>query len=374
MASKVIIRGYYGFGNLGDDVLMLVSYKLIRKIFPQADVLVCSNSNTNEYIHSFLGERVQLIKDHDPVVADWILDGGGGVYFDFSSASKIYKLLNTLLKLFGIKWFKFLYKKYRNIKGAPGIFSKFKAGIGIGVGTYSGSSSKYYADMILLSEYNFLSVRDTESESNIRKMGFNYPVFAASDLAFLTQYWCSQTRINEPESKSTCVGFILRDWKFNAASDYASVKETTKRLQAMDIKVMFFSFDRIDSAYKKEFGECDFNEWNPAEVGLENYLAKLRQCSLVVTSRAHGGIMAACLGIPAICIAIEPKLKVVHQMLKNSSGLLESPIAPDALLAEIQSRLARKDLVNSVRLDVELNRIKMEAAYQKLSEFVKQTV
>jgi polysaccharide pyruvyl transferase WcaK-like protein len=374
MATKVIIRGYYGFGNLGDDLLMLVGYRMIIKIFPQADVLICSNSNTNAYIHTFLGAQVQLIKDHDLLEADWILDGGGGVYFDFSNSSKVYELLNRLLNLFGVKWFKFLYRKYRSFKGTPGILSKFKAGIGIGVGTYTVSSSRYYADMILLSDYNFLSVRDHESESNIRKMGFNYPVYVASDLAFLTRYWCSQSSTTESENKPTCVGFILRDWKFDVASDYASVKETTQKLQALGIKVIFFSFDRIDSKYRGEFGECNFNEWSPDEVSLENYLLKLKECTLVVTSRAHGAIIAACLGIPAICIAIEPKLEVVSQMLTHSSRLLQRPIIPDTLLAEIQSMLARKDLANSVRADVEINQVKIEEAYHKFAAFVKQTL
>ena len=44
---KILIKGYYGYGNLGDDILMLVSFNLIKSIFPHAENVIFSNNSIN---------------------------------------------------------------------------------------------------------------------------------------------------------------------------------------------------------------------------------------------------------------------------------------------------------------------------------------
>ena len=93
--------------------------------------------------------------------------------------------------------------------------------------------------------------------------------------------------------------------------------------------------------------------WDPQQIKIENYLSELSECSIMVTSRAHGAIVSACLGIPSVCLAIEPKLEKVHKMLKNSSRLIE-PSDPNRIMAAIDEiSTNQKTFQKAAALEVE---------------------
>jgi polysaccharide pyruvyl transferase WcaK-like protein len=84
-------------------------------------------------------------------------------------------------------------------------------------------------------------------------------------------------------------------------------------------------------------------------------LDHLAASDLVVSTRAHGAIAAGCLGVPSICVAIEPKLRVVAGMFARSgmSLSLEDGLE-ERLVSEVLGRLGRLDELRAlVKQDVE---------------------
>lgn len=169
MRKKIVVKGYYGFRNLGDDILMLVSYRLAKELFPSHKIVVCSNNSNPLYISDFLGESVTLVKDHDKLEAEWIINGGGGVYFDFKKGKLKYFLLNKFIHLIGFYSFRSIYLAYRQWKRNPGLTSIHKVGWGIGIGSYTASSQKFFSDIVSLSNFDFLLLRDQDSLKQVEK-------------------------------------------------------------------------------------------------------------------------------------------------------------------------------------------------------------
>jgi polysaccharide pyruvyl transferase WcaK-like protein len=342
--TKILLKGFYGFGNFGDDILMLTTYDIVRDIFPDAVIYVGSESEAPEYIHKYLA-NVTIVNSSANLEVDWVIHGGGGVFFDFTKHSFKFTLLNQLIRLLGYPYYRSLYKSYRKIKGDGVLKQRYRAGFGIGVGTYTPSSNRFFSDIISLSSFDILLVRDIQSVANAKRYCPSLNINMSSDLAFLNEHW-NPSKISQQSNAST-VGFILRDWKFN--DNVTHMLEVAKELQRRGLKIKFFAFDEdsdcrfINDA--KSIAAVDI--WHPFKLTIEQYLNKLAECKLIVTSRAHGAIVAACLGVPQVCICIEPKLEQVAKMLKNSTELIVSPFAKERSLEVVENALANIEKLKS---------------------------
>src|SRR5690606_41007532 len=52
---KILLKGYFGFANLGDDLLLVTAYSLLREAFPTAAIDVFSNNTID---NTSVGNRV----------------------------------------------------------------------------------------------------------------------------------------------------------------------------------------------------------------------------------------------------------------------------------------------------------------------------
>lgn len=340
MAQKILLNGYYGFGNLGDDLLLKISHQLVADLFPESVITICANGLNNRYIPSLVDSPVDLIKDDQDTEFDWIIDGGGGVYFDFSHGPVWYGVLNTFISVLGPYRWNDALQLYRKLKGNIGLRAKNRVGLGIGIGTYTRTSRRFFADVAKMATYTLLLVRDKTSAAHAVGLGIKCPVGVASDLAFLRKYWLPEhVRTGEPEA----IGFVLRDWPDGNEQTFSAVKQVAETLMVDGYRVMFFSFDEADKAYAGFFSEFDFTVWHPKKMTMSDMLRKIASCKLIITSRAHGAIIPACMGIPLIVLAIEPKLQVVFNWFSESSVLVSYPVLKNELWRAIQQQLGRLD-------------------------------
>ena len=79
---KILIKGFYGFGNFGDDILMLTTHSIVKEIFPLAEIFIGSESKNPGYIHKYL-PGIKIVNSSENLKVDWIIHGGGGVFLRF---------------------------------------------------------------------------------------------------------------------------------------------------------------------------------------------------------------------------------------------------------------------------------------------------
>jgi polysaccharide pyruvyl transferase WcaK-like protein len=60
---------------------------------------------------------------------------------------------------------------------------------------------------------------------------------------------------------------------------------------------------------------------------------------LLITTRAHGILVAAALGMPSVCIGIDPKLHTFHKMLPSASVYVECPVELPKLRKKVNEAL-----------------------------------
>ena len=186
--KEIAIRGYYGFGNLGDDVLMLTSMRLAKEVFPEHKQILCTEHPEPKYL-KHLAPGIPVINQSFKQSVDLFFHGGGGVHFDFSEGSLSYSMLNRFVKMIGYNSFSKIYRSFRKYKGTNGLEFKYQLGAGIGVGTFSYGSRKFYQSILKLNDYDLLLVRDPESKQNVRELNLRIPCEVFTDLAFYTEPW-----------------------------------------------------------------------------------------------------------------------------------------------------------------------------------------
>lgn len=56
--KKIILSGGWGYGNLGDDAILLSSYNLIKNRFPNSDIIILSYNTRESSIVIPEGEHI----------------------------------------------------------------------------------------------------------------------------------------------------------------------------------------------------------------------------------------------------------------------------------------------------------------------------
>ena len=360
--NRVVLKGYYGYGNLGDDILMLVSARLMEEFYPNSSVCVASAGNNTTYIMPFSDWIVTEVVPYAPEPkADMIVHGGGGTYYDFEEGNMAYYLLNRSIELVGTKLFRKVLEAYRKLKGWPSNRGTKRIAIGIGIGTFTSSSKKYYHKIAELSNFDLLVPRDPMSYQFLNQSSINGIVLPGSDLAFLTEYWLPKGLNGAKREKN--IGFILKNC--NDVDHLNIIREVLKMLNKDGFNISIFIFEKNhDMAIERQFRDFPIFKWLPESISLSDYLESLNKNSLLVTSRAHGAIIGSALGIPSVCIGIEPKLEVMAKTLPLSSLYVPLPLTIQDLHQTIMEGLNLK--MEKVRLDFDQNVIFIKEAVEEI--------
>ncbi len=369
---QILLKGYYGFGNLGDDILLAVTWKIVSEKYKEASILVYSNFNENlvgfdqvsaynHYIYKLTSPNVKIIDWTNYHEVDLVIDGGGGVYFDYSNGSMLRAITNQVARWMGVKslnkidkWLRTVTRKRRHIQ-----FKK-RIGVGLGIGPYVPAAKLFYQHLVEIGSTDVMLVRDRTSLKYLNEFKFTGDASICSDLAFCSDYWMTDIKLHKNAAQErNRVGIILLDWHEGMKDRFEVFREFANNLKREGKQVTFFSFDENhDKAYKNFFqNQFNFEAWKPNEVPLNHFLNSLSTQDIIFSARAHGVILSALLGVPAICIGTSKKLEEVSKMFPTSTALLTEPITVDALQTQLKRVTDHYDEVlgNLVR-DVNANR------------------
>ena len=334
LKCKAYIRGAYGPGNIGDDVLMLAVIKLLEKRFDAKDIYVgVEHPQEARALHP----AVNWVHIKKPVQADLVVLGGGGQFFSFvpplgakrSLGSKVVNGLKKIRKQSGL-----VDSMLRVYVGKRGGFDRIYlhkrlAAFCIGLGPFDGGGYGQWRAKEFLHRCDYISVRDQVSRRYCEEYGrSNVSTFI--DPTLLRALWVEDSVVENTYAQPNDFSdkhltFVLRDWPHDVRGQLVTqaIVACADRFRREGRSVRFCAvYKSRDAHLIQKYSDFPWVVWDPCEgISPAEFVKKLiSSSSSIVSSRAHGVLLPAVLGEPTLAVAIEEKLKQVHKMLPKGTS------------------------------------------------------
>lgn len=320
MPPKILLYGYYGFGNVGDDLLLSSVISAIFRFSPEATFVVRSlipvSNVVDERVQFIELERIMMRKDRplwrrltSYALATWhSLRGcshlvfGGGTLFHARRGSSVNLALIAMLVVMA------------RLRGAK-VFA-----LGVGVGPLSKGMPQFLMGIILTLAKDF-AVRDASSVTNCRNIwGFAH-VRSTADLVFaLSLKALPRVASYRPTLGITLAASDIGHEGRDNSSFLTNLAAALERFQELGWQIRFLSFQELDFDGIKLSDSALFDEL--AIYGIKHALTKVRVNSdpeeiarqfsdidVVAGMRFHGHVLAALLNIPFVGFGRDRKVQ-----------------------------------------------------------------
>lgn len=306
----VLVSGYYGFGNLGDEAILEELTNELKKLVAPSQIVVLSN-NPEQTKKAFGVEAVDRWKPANllPLLKHTALfvSGGGGLFQDATGikSTVFYGCQILLVKALGRK---------------VCIYAQ-------GIGPLKGGAAQSLA-RLSLSQANFITVRDKDSQKLLAEWNISSaltadPVWCLEQTAIPAQ---ALAQINNLKNRpGLTVGLSLRTAPNFSDKQLNELVSVMDRTLPLDTKLLLLPLQmEQDIEPLNKFAQQWTAKGRHAQV-LETgeierpsqWLAILAQLDMLVGMRLHALIMSLKSGVPVVGIAYDPKVRHVLTQFKQ---------------------------------------------------------
>lgn len=296
---KIVISGYYGFNNAGDEAMLYAILRSLRALYPKADITVISGrpDETAKTFHVHGIPRFggfSILKSL--LQCDLLISGGGSLLQDVTSSRSL------------------LY--YLSIIGAGLFFGKKVFLYGQGIGPLH---RKWVCRLLsfVLSHVDAITVRDQKSNEFLQRLGVTAPLYTTADSVLsLPQVDLAQgkdilRRAGVPDGQRV-VGISVRSWLgeekwISEFHDYIERLSQGPNVSVVFIPMQYPEDKRIGESIcrglsKKHIYFLD-GSYNAPEL-----MSIIGNLDLLVGMRLHALIFAALMHVPLLGISYDPKI------------------------------------------------------------------
>lgn len=358
--SKIVISGYYGFANAGDEAMLTAIIKLLRSREKDVQLTVISGNPDEtskkhdvESIHRFAFlDIISAIKN-----CDLFLSGGGSLLQDVTSKrSLMYYLFIIYLGTF------FSSKVMLYAQGIGPINSVFMRKL-----------TKY-----VCSKADLITVRDKDSLYEIKRIGIPASKVELTADAVLTLPREGKVvgkkilgELGIPTDKML-IALAVRKWQEDDAYLLELAKAADVLAGAQNAHIVL-----VPLQYPVDVNACervaDFMADKSVATVLdvncstEEYLSVMSNFDLLIGMRLHALIFAAVMGVPFVAVSYDPKIDgFVKDVDGISAGKVSSLEAKDIIFAAHEAMAAKpNDRLEKLR---ELSNSNATKAFSLLKE------
>lgn len=344
---KVVISGYYGFKNNGDEAMLYAILKVLGQRFQGLDPVVLSRDP--EETRRYFG--VRAIPRHDLGMiwkelrqADLLISGGGGLLQDVTGP-------NSILYYLGVVTLAKMLRK-------PVFF------YGQGIGPVKTSLGKTLMRLVV-NRVDAITVRDSESRQELLNLGIDKPpVYVTADPALGLDIGDIDPSVGKEilsglgvEPDAPLIGLSVRGWK--GMEEYKRViARVCDRLVEDGWKIIFLPMHYPEDVnVSKEIAAMMARPAVTVERQLKfkEMLSLMMQVKSIIGMRLHFLIFGALLGIPMVGVSYDPK---VDRFL----SLVDMPCGGDIDRLDYGKLLEEVSLVNSHHSEMKHNLAQRVAA------------
>jgi polysaccharide pyruvyl transferase CsaB len=348
MPKKILIAGYFGFGNTGDEAILAATLQNLRRLQPDLEFCVVSgNPDNTKKLH----EVSSILWTDLPAIiqnareCDLMLLGGGGIFNDYWGENPA----TLLTKDHGGITF------YGGFPVLANLLEKPLMLYSVGVGPVITESGK---DLTRLSfEFgNVATIRDVESLDVLKSLGIPVEnIQVTADEAFnlsVDEHRSRQVFLEAQISQADpVVGVCLRNWDLDGESKWQRPVSAAldKFIEEKDCTVVFIPFQNDLtsqltndlSAAKEVYAGMVHSD--KALILSGDYPPDVMagitaQCDLIVGMRLHSLIFAAMSGIPSVALIYDPKVASLMSQLELGEYAIDlATLKDERLLATMDA-------------------------------------
>ncbi|MFA5383530.1 MAG: polysaccharide pyruvyl transferase CsaB [Eubacteriales bacterium] len=348
----LVISGYYGFDNAGDEAILLSLVTAFRTICPEVQLTVLSSnpSNTANLYHVQAlnrwqpGEVYLALKE-----ADMLISGGGSLLQDVTG-------LKSLVYYLGVVWLALKLKKPVGFCGQ-------------GVGPVTSVIGRRLMKSIA-GRVDLITVRDEQSANDLLEMGITSPpVYVTADPVFVLkkedfrpeqENRLPQNPFQDVQFKKgqPAAGISIREWPLFNEKDQLVVAKLADQLSNSGWQIIFLPFH-----YPTDLTACRKVEQlmkSPAQVIDKVLTAReagsiIGSLDLLIGMRLHSLILAAVAGVPFVGISYDPKIKRFLDQLGLHPAGEASSLEYSKCLSAVNEVISNQDAFkNKIRRAVEV--------------------
>lgn len=355
---KIVLKGYFGAGNFGDDILLHVVSGAVKQVTDTPIVLSCSKEAS--YLRHHSHGPFDIRRHSAPVFDSHILVyAGGGQFFGFRQGSTLEFIRQQILRRFGFKVARQLTAAMGGKRKMAGSTPSHIAAVGVSVGPFVRGSASEYAAALRLGECGHITVRDEASSQQIRRWKLNAAVSCLPDLSFAYRRWSRSYDDTGARSGRPAIGIILRRWLYSDEEWVSNLRNAASQLKESGYAVDFVSLcSSDDGPTLNTLAPTEkLVAYDPERTSIDEFAKQLSEYDLIISGRAHGVFTAAIFNIPCIAIELEPKLTLATNTTSFNSGSWKHPWDAENLVAKVNSMINRRSNTDDQRsqlLELEL--------------------
>lgn len=293
----IVLSGYFGFDNVGDEAILFSMIHALRKIDPQIKLTVLSNqpektANTYdvEAVNRWnMKEIIQLIKNSDGLIS------GGGSLLQDATGWKTIPYYISMMKI--AKWHKkpvFIYAQ--------------------GMGPITGKFNRWLTKQSL-NKVDAITLRDEASKKLLEELGVHKvmnivpdPVTGLDTTGF-TNDWIENLDTTRP-----IIAVSVREWALAKTEtshfkvEIALALDELVRLGNQIVFVPMHGEHDLRASEKTALHMKETSKIAPADASIEEKIALIGRADVLIGMRLHALIFAATTATPFIAISYDPKI------------------------------------------------------------------
>lgn len=328
--SRVLISGYYGFGNAGDEAILAGLIRSLRELDPVIKITVVSGTAAEtRRLHD-----VAAVSRNQPRAiwaavgaADLVLLGGGSLLQDVTGFKSIPYYLGIILM--GL------------VRGKATMFCAH------GVGPIHGTLGRVLVRLIG-NRVDAITVRDPESAAVLRRLGVRRPSLAITADAALSlppgepdRGRATLAALGAPP-EAPVIGVSVRAWRNGALPALAqALDRLTDDLGAQILFIPMQPGQDLDVIRHVQGHMQASALLLPEPYDYERLLDVVAACNLVIGVRYHALVFAAMSGVPLVGLTYDPKNDNFLRSIGMKAAGTVARLEPDALVAAARQALSR---------------------------------
>lgn len=309
--KRILISGYHGFGNCGDEAILSAMVNNLKHIYPDLEIVALSKKpqETARVYGINAINRINIFSIFKMMLeSNVLLSGGGSLLQDVTSTRSLIYYLSIILLAKTVNLPVILYAN--------------------GIGPINKRFNRMLTKFVI-NKVNMITLRDEDSKNELARIGITKPkIEITADPVFTLEpiYTRQIAKIFKAEQinlEKPLIGISIRRWKNEINYERTIAEFADTLIERYGFNVLFIPMQvpedlKVIDRVRKIMRNPSFTM--RGRYNVQEYMGIIGNLELLISMRLHPLIFAAVQKIPMIGLVYDPKVRSFLEQIEQPSG------------------------------------------------------